>query len=176
MKMKQLARKLKILLKNNKIVDIVLFGSFAKGKINSKDIDIIVLTEKYDKSIKDKINQISKKKKNIQFISIKDYDHYIWLTLIKEGFSIKHMKYLFEIYKIKPMVLFKYSLKQLPISKKVMFERAIKTFNNITKLSNRVVLVPIKESSDFSDFLKNWKIDIDSQEYELLPLVRKEMI
>ena len=74
------------------------------------------------------------------------------------------------------MVLFKYSLKQLPISKKVMFERAIKTFNNITKLSNRVVLVPIKESSDFSDFLKNWKIDIDSQEYELLPLVRKEMI
>lgn len=174
--MKQLAKKLKSLLKNKKIIDLVIFGSVAKNKIRANDVDIAaILKESIDKNIlKEKIGQLINKEIHLQLININDYDKFLWITLIKEGYSIKHNKYLFEVYKIKPVVLFKYSLKQLPVSKKVMFERAIKNFKNIEKLSNRVVLVPINLSGEFSDFLRNWNIDIDAQEYELLPLVRKE--
>ncbi|MBT3408931.1 hypothetical protein HN415_09730 [Candidatus Woesearchaeota archaeon] len=172
--MKTLVKKLKKLL-NKKIIDIIIFGSYVKGNNRSKDIDIIILSEKYDKEIKEQIKQIVEKA-DIQFLSIKDYDKFIWLSMIKEGFSVKRNKYLFNIYNIKPVKLFKYSLKELTVSKKVMFDRAIKNFEKIQKLSNRVVLVPINQSSEFEEFLRNWNIDIDSEEYELLPVLRKEII
>ncbi|MBU1204850.1 MAG: nucleotidyltransferase domain-containing protein [Nanoarchaeota archaeon] len=173
--MKQLAKKLKNLLKNKKIIDLVIFGSVAKNKIRASDIDIaVILKDSIDKNnLKESIGKLINKKIHLQLVSINDYDKFLWLTLIKEGYSIKHNKYLFELYKIKPIVLFKYNLKQLPTSKKVMFERAIKNFKDIEKLSNRVVLVPINLSGEFADFLRNWNIDIDAQEYMLLPLLRK---
>ena len=174
--MKQLAKRLKNLLKNKKIIDLIIFGSIAKNKIEANDIDIaVILKDSVDKNtLKESIGKLINKKIHLQLVNINDYDKFLWLTLIKEGYSIKHNKYLFEVYKIKPVVLFKYGLKQLPVSKKVMFERAIKNFKNIEKLSNRVVLVPIKLAGEFSYFLRNWNIDIDAQEYELLPLLRKE--
>lgn len=174
--MRQLAKKLKNLLKNKKILDLVIFGSVAKNKIRANDVDIaVILKDAVDKnSLKESIGKVLNKKIHLQFLSIENYDKSLWLTLIKEGYSVKHNKYLFEVYRIKPVVLYKYSLKQLPISKKVMFERAIKNFKNIERLSNRVILVPVNLSGEFADFLRNWNIDIDAQEYGLLPLLRKE--
>ena len=68
--MKTLVKKLKKLL-NKKIIDIIIFGSYVKGNNRSKDIDIIILSEKYDKEIKEQIKQIVEKA-DIQFLSIKD--------------------------------------------------------------------------------------------------------
>ena len=53
---------------------------------------------------------------------------------------------------------------------------AIKNFKNIERLSNKVILVPVNLSGEFADFLRNWNIDIDAQEYGLLPLLRKEQV
>ena len=177
--MKQLARKLKTLLKNNEnILDIIVFGSFAKNKSDINDIDLALLCK-----LKNEINRLETKKKiemliktkiDLQILDLTDYDNFIWISLIREGFSIKHNKYLYELYNIKPVVLYKYSLKKLTASKKVMFDRAIKNFKGVNRISNRVVLVPINISEEFSEFLKVWNIDLDSTEYGLLPLVRKE--
>lgn len=171
--MKQLVTILKPFLKNEGIIDIIIFGSKSKGRNKSSDLDLAILSEQIDLKITKKIKLILPQS-DIQFISLKNYDSFIWLTLIKEGFSIKNNDYLFNKYKIKPKNLYKYSLKELTMSKKVMFERAIKNFKGIEKLSNSVVLVPIEISSDFEDFLKYWDLDIDTKEYHLLPLVRKE--
>ncbi|MBU0457595.1 MAG: nucleotidyltransferase domain-containing protein [Nanoarchaeota archaeon] len=173
--MKTLAKKLKKLLKNKNIIDLIIFGSFAKGKINANDIDIAVITnEEINRNeLQDQIFKIIKKEVHIQKFTINDYDKFIIITLIREGFSIKHSKYLAEIYQLKPVILFKYELKSLTASQKVMFSRAIKIFKNIQKLSNRVVLVPIELSGEFNNLLRRWNIDIESQEYNLLPLVRK---
>jgi len=172
-KMKQLAKKLKKLL-NKEIIDLVVFGSFAKNKINPNDIDIAaIVKERSDvKDLKKRLDEIGKI--HLQIVTPGDYDKFIWITLIKEGYSIRHNKYLYEIYNIKPTVLFKYNLKKLTPSNKVMFERAIKNFKNIQKLSNRVVLVPIESSDEFRSFLRRWNIDIESSEYELLPIVKSE--
>ncbi|MDD3175503.1 MAG: nucleotidyltransferase domain-containing protein [Candidatus Nanoarchaeia archaeon] len=171
--MKNLQIKLKKFLKNKDIIDLIIFGSKAKGRNKSNDVDILILTETYDQELKKEIKTLIPDS-DIQFISLKDYDKFIWLTMIREGFSLKNGEYLFNLYKIKPKQLYKYSLKDLTNSKKVMFERAIKNFEGIEKLSNRVILVPVEKSSEFEDFLKLWNLDIDVKEYYLLPLVRKE--
>jgi hypothetical protein len=55
-----------------------------------------------------------------------------------------------------------------------MFERGIKTIKGLKRLSNSVVLVPIEFTGEFESFLKQWDMDIDTEEYELIPLMRKE--
>lgn len=174
--MNTLALKLKKTLEKHKeIIDILLFGSTVKGKITASDLDVAIITSGMAErgAIKEEIRLVLKKKIDLQVVTIADYDQFIWITLLREGYSVKHQQYLYEKQGIKPVVLYKYSLKPLGASKKVMFERALKNFKGVERLSNRVILVPIKISGEFSDFLKNWDIDLESQEYGLLPLVRK---
>ena len=169
-------KKLKKLL-NNEIVDIILFGSFVKGGF-SKDIDIALMVK--DKlnieDIKKEINEIIKEEKDIQIIDLDSIYSPIWLTLIKEGFSVKKNKFFFELYKIEPVVLYKYSLEKLTNVQKVQFERGIKQIlgDKGTYLTRSVVVVPIDLKNRFMDFLKTWDIYYECKEYELLPVIRKE--
>ncbi|MBI4154724.1 nucleotidyltransferase domain-containing protein [Candidatus Woesearchaeota archaeon] len=169
-------KKLKRLLNDN-ILDIILFGSFVKGGF-AKDIDIaIVIKNKSNlNEIKNKIKEIIKEKTDIQIIDIESIYSPLWLTLIKEGFSINNNKFLFQIYNIKPMVLYKYSLKRLSNVQKVQFERGIKKVlgDKGEYLARSVILAPIELKNRFMDFLKTWNIYYESQEYELLPIVRGE--
>ncbi|MBU1855028.1 MAG: hypothetical protein KKF89_04880, partial [Nanoarchaeota archaeon] len=111
-----------------------------------------------------------------QVIDVESIHSPMWLTLIKEGFSVKKNKFLYETYKIKPVVLYKYSLKKLGNVQKVQFERGIKNLLGFEGafLTRSVVLVPINKKNEFMDFLKTWNIYYESQEYELLPVMRKQ--
>lgn len=173
--MKKLVKKLEPLLKINEIEDIIIFGSKAKGRNRPEDIDVAVLVRKDNIEIKNRIKNILPDS-DIQIITIGDIHKKIFLTLIKEGFSIKKNAYLHNLYGLMPVKIYKYNLKQLTQSQKVMFERGIKTVRGITRLSNSVVLVPIENSSEFDDFLKQWELDIDAKNYELVPFMRKEEI
>lgn len=170
--MKELIKKLSPLLKDERIVDLIVFGSAAKSKSLPTDIDIAILVKEKDYSIVKLIRDVIPKS-DVQLVSIDDIRSKLFLTLIKEGYSIKYKSYLCDIYGLKPVKLYRYDLKQLTLSKKVMFERGIKSIKGITKLSNRVVLVPLLMTGEFEDFLRHWTLDIDSQEYELVPLMRK---
>ncbi len=173
--MKKLAAKLKGLLKNKEIVDIIIFGSAAKGKAMPHDIDVVLLVEKEKPGLKQSVKSLLPNA-DVQVVNIKDIYNKIQLSIIKEGFSVKRNEYLSKIYGIQPVKLYKYSLKELTPSKKVMFERGIKFIHGLNKLSNSVVLVPLENSSEFEDFLKEWNLDIETQSYELVPLMRKEEI
>ena len=157
------------------MIDIILFGSFVKGKGNVPDLDIALLSETVlnRAQIKKELELLLSHKIDLQIVTLQDYNKPFWITLIREGFSVKHDAYLHQLYKIEPFVLFTYSLKQLTISKKVMFERALKNFTGIQRLSNRVILVPVPKAEEFNDLLKIWNLDFDSQEYGLLPFMRK---
>lgn len=175
--MKQTIQKLKTFLKKeNNIIDLILFGSIVKGKSKYNDIDIALISNETINriEIKKRLEQLLIKKIDLQIITLKDYTSSLWITLIREGFSINQDKFLHEIYHLKPITLYKYSLKELSLSQKVMFERAIKNIKDIERLSNRVILVPIKQTEEFNSFLRHWNIDFDSEEYGLLPLLRKE--
>ena len=171
--MKSLIKKLKKLLDNKEIIDIIVFGSKAKGRLSPGDIDLAVLTTKKTNEIKKTVKQ-AVPNADVQLITLEDIHSNIFLTLIKEGFSVNKGEYLYNLYKLKPVKLYKYSLKQLTQSKKVMFERGIKSIKGLERLSNSVVLVPIDHTSDFEDFLKQWNLDIETEDYELVPIMRKE--
>ena len=162
---------------NRDIIDIILFGSFVKGGW-AKDIDVALVVKKEEGliSIKKQLRAILSEKADIQIIGIESLYSPIWLTLIKEGFSVRKNKFLFDIYKIRPVVLYKYSLKKLGNVQKVQFERGIK--NVLGKegvfLTRAVVLAPLNMKNELMEFLKTWDIYYESQEYELLPFLRKE--
>ena len=171
--MKKLVKRLKGLLKNEEIQDIIIFGSKAKGRLSPEDIDIAILLKQENPEIKKIIIQ-AVPNADVQFITIGDIYKSIFFTLIKEGFSVRKEEYLHNMYNMHPVNLYKYNLKQLSASKKVMFERGIKSIKGIVRLSNSVVLVPIAHSAEFDDFLKNWGLDIETRSYELVPMLRKE--
>jgi len=173
--MKKLTKKLRELLKNKEIIDIIIFGSKAKNKVSPKDIDIAVLLNKKDIKFKKIVNSVVPNA-DIQLISLENIHQNIFITLLKEGFSVRKNDYLHNLYGLKPVKLYKYSLKQLTPSKKVMFERGIKTIKGIKRQSNSVVLVPIEYTGEFEEFLRQWNLDIDTKEYELMPLLRKEEV
>ena len=173
--MKQLAKRLKKVL-DDEIIDIIIFGSYTKGSIHPNDLDIAIIAKhKIDRNkISAALEKSIDKKIHLHIVTIEDYDKFLFISLIREGYSVKHRKYLYEVYRIKPAVLFHYSLKSLTASQKVMFTRGLHNFKGIEKIANRVVLVPIDQSDEFLQFLKQWNIDIESRQYGLLPLVRQE--
>lgn len=163
---------------HKELFDIIIFGSFVKGG-HARDIDLaLVVYEKIDVApLKKKINDIFKKEIDIQMIMIDSLYSPLWLTLIKEGYSIKKNTFLSQLYNIQPCVLYKYSLKKLNNVQKVQFERGIK--NVLGKkgnfLTRSVVLAPLSLKNEMMEFLKHWNVYYESQEYELLPLMRKEV-
>jgi len=170
-----LQKKLKKFLNKN-IVDIILFGSFVKGSTYN-DIDLALVVNDRTK-LNDELKSIRglfKETVDIEIIDISSIHSVIWLTLIKEGFSVKKNKYISSLYGISPKVLFKYSLKKLTNVQKVQFERGIKNVlgDKAVFLTRSVVLIPMNMRNEMIDFLKTWDIYYESKDYELIPLLRK---
>lgn len=161
------------------LIDIIIFGSLVKGG-TPKDIDIALLVREKEKidafDFKKKIREIIPKKIDLQVLDINSIHSPLWLTLIKEGFSVKKNNFLSVLYNIKPVVLYKYSLQKLTNVQKVQFQRGIKNVlgkeGNI--LTRSVVLIPLHLKNSMMEFLKTWDIYYECEEYELLPLLRKE--
>ncbi len=170
-------RKLEKLLESQKTIDdIILFGSIVKGSSEPNDLDVALIlkneTELTD--IKEKIREVDEKA-DIQIIN--SIYSSVWPVLMREGFSVKQEKFLFEIYKLEPMVLYKYSLTKLNPVQKVQFSRGLKSVLKDTAgkiLSRSIVLVPMQDKIKFDEFLSTWNLTYEAQSYELFPIMRKE--
>lgn len=176
MKLKTYLKKLRQLLNKNKTIeDIILFGSVVKSSLDPKDIDIALLLKDETNLVEIK-NSIKKISRSFDIEVVNSIYSQLWVVLIREGFSLKKNKFLFEIYKLQPMVLYKYSLKKLNAVEKVQFTRGLKEILKDTKariLSRSVVLVPLNKKLEFDDFLSTWKLEYEAQSYELFPILRK---
>ena len=175
---KNYQKKLKKLL-NKDLIDIVIFGSFVKnGSANDIDIALISKDKKDFEEKKKEIKEIIGPRLDFEIIDINSLYSGMILTLIKEGFSVKRNKFIYEINNIKPSILYKYSLKKLSNVQKVQFERGIK--NVIGKkgvfLTRSVIMIPMSIKGEMDDFLKTWNIFYESRDYELLPLLRNESL
>ena len=176
MKLQNYLPKLRELLSKYKTIDdVIVFGSIVKGSSEPKDLDIALMLkdESEVRNIKEDIRLISKEA-DIEIID--SIYNPLWIVLIREGFSVRKNKFLFEIYKIEPMVLYKYSLKKLNPVQKVQFTRGLKAVLKDTKakiLSRGIVLVPINKKVEFDEFLNTWNLTYETQNYELFPILRK---
>ena len=154
--------KLKDILKDPKIIDILVFGSTIKGKANPNDLDIAIITEK----------PFKKEIKGVHLSVIKPRDFFIkppslTHTLLREGYSLKNNKPLSEYYKFNNKVLFFYELKGLNPSKKVKVVNFLKgkqkkgglvKEKNGKWIANQVFIVPIGNENIFEKFFLNLKV------------------
>lgn len=177
MKLQNYLSKLKVLLNKHKTIeDIIVFGSVVKGSSDPKDLDIALLTKDETSIVKIK-EEIKKISKDADTEIVNSIYNPLWIVLIREGFSIRQNEFLFEIYKLQPVVLYRYSLKKLNPVQKVQFTRGIKSILKDTKakiLSRSVVLVPIHKKVEFDEFLSTWNLTYETQSFELFPILRKE--
>ncbi|MCR4327795.1 MAG: nucleotidyltransferase domain-containing protein [Nanoarchaeota archaeon] len=142
------------------VYDVILFGSFVKGKTEPQDIDVAVISDK-------KIFKF--KNYHVSIISLEDFFKPIGLvnTLIREGYSLKKNKPFSEVYGFKNKCLFRYELSDLSASKKVQvvnFLRGRKGEKGLVLekegewVSNQVFLCPVIYDSIFDKFFMNAKI------------------
>lgn len=165
-----LKKNLKKILKKYKLInDIIIFGSFVKGKGSYKDIDLAFIVKERDIKMVSLIKkEIGINEVHLNFITIDDMFSSLFLSLINEGYSIKEDKFLRDILSIRPMKLYSYDLKHLNKSKKTLFGVALrKSLNKIKgeKVSTGAVLIPIEQTSYFEDFLEVWGMKYKTKEW-----------
>ena len=171
-------KRLRELLKRYNILkDIIFFGSFVKRKNEFTDIDVALIVLEKNKiieKIKRDISRVVKNKLDFVVISFDDLYSDVLFNILKEGYSIK--KNMFLNKNIKPIVLYKYSLRSLNNVDKVRFERGLnillKEIKGI-KLVRSVVMIPLNFSERFETFLSDWDIIYECDRFELIPEVFK---
>lgn len=172
--MAELKRNLKKILKKYDVVeDIIIFGSFVKGRDIPKDIDLAFIVKEKDIKLVQLIKkELNLNKAHLEFINIEDlYSNSLFLSLINEGYSIKKDNFLRKILKTTPMRLYTYDLKHLDKSKKTLFGMALKkTLKKIKgeKVSIGAVLIPIDQTSYFEDFLDAWDMKYKTKEWTVI--------
>jgi len=160
--LQKIKKAFKNLLKEKEILDILIFGSFIKGKQNPSDIDIAIITSK-------KIEELPKGF-HISLIKPEEVIHNspsIVSTLLRESYSIKYNRSWSENFRLKNKVLFIYNLKALAPSNKVSIVNILRGKNNFAGmvkekegewLANQVFIIPIENSHILEQFFINKKI------------------
>jgi|SRR3989344_3776951 len=152
----------KNLLKERDIIDILIFGSFIKGKQRPGDIDIAIITSKHIDTLPEGFHiSVIKPEEIIQ------NSPSIVSTLLRESYSLKHNRSWSENFRLKNRVLFTYSLKTLAPSSKVCIVNILHGKNNARGmveekggewLANQVFIMPIGNSHIIEKFFINKKI------------------
>src|SRR3989338_10398345 len=97
----------KILKKYNQFEDVIIFGSFVKGRDSPKDIDLaFIVKEKNLETVANIKEDLGFSKAHVELINVNDvYSNTLFLSLINEGYSIKQDKFLRDILGVRPMRL-----------------------------------------------------------------------
>ncbi len=179
----ELKNKIKNLLENDKnLVDIIIFGSFVRGKQQPNDIDILILFKsKVDKNVEYSIRkELDKYYNNINVLSktektLLDAGFDARESILFEGESILTGKNIAENYGFSRFAGFKYSFKGWTNLQKTKFyyalngrekNRGITKELDAIKLSDSFIIVPIHNMELFKNFLDHWKIT-----YLYIPLI-----
>src|SRR3989344_1983431 len=161
--------------KKNKdiILDIIIFGSFIKGKENPKDIDILILYK--NKKDIEKSYELKKllKKFNVEivdksYLELFDESFKAREGILSEGYSIVNKKSLSEGFGYSSLILFKYELKGFNKSNRMRFyyglsgrgknDKGIIDDLSLIKFSDTILLCPVENAEKMKEFLNYWKI------------------
>lgn len=160
----KLKNSLNEIIKDKRVLDVILFGSAVKGKRNYNDFDIAIV-------IKDKTFTIDFKKfsneLHFSIINIEDFflNHISLVnTIFREGYSVKYNKLFAELFKFSSKVLFSYELKTLSNSDKVRLAtlfhgknaKGLVEENGGTWISRQVFLIPPNYEKLFEDTFNNF--------------------
>lgn len=155
MMLKQLRKKLDLSwIKKNSIWDIVVYGSYARGKLDARDIDVAILLEKKS-SVRNKMvlcqqlrHKLSEKEIifDVKAVNFADFLNAGFLgreSILAEGYSILKQDYLAERFGFNAQAIVEYSLKDLTLSEQKMLYYALRGRKKgegiLSKLGGRIV-------------------------------------
>lgn len=160
-------------LKNN-IADIFIIGSSIKNKNIPRDTDIMVLFgEKNLKQVEDELFDIKEdlgfvKEAHIEPLFIDDmFAESVFLTILHEGFSVRHGKNISDMLNLKSYSIFSYTLKNLSKLDKVKFAQTLygRNKNGLLQAAKGISLgqgsfmVQVHDEEIFKELMKKWKIN-----------------
>ena len=179
--LKELLRNMKFLSKiqnilkedEEEILDIIIFGSFVKGKEKPKDLDLLVV---YKAKINSELSYKIKKQLEtfgfeIDLVS-KSYsdlfktDFLAREAYLSEGYSLVQKKFIAEGLGYKSMVIFRYDIKNFNKSQRMRFYYSLYGRNSegmikrlkLYKFSERIIISLIEESENVKEYLNSWGI------------------
>jgi len=176
---KKFLNKINKFLKKKEIIDIILFGSAVRGKESPRDIDIfIIYQDRFDKIIESNhlISEDFKKEYKNTEVTGKKYKEIFkpeFLpreSLLTEGYSFVHKKFISECFDHKNYMLFKYSLKGKSKSQRVRFyyglngrgkEKGILKRYKCYKFSESLLICDMENSEIIKTFFKSLDIKYD---------------
>lgn len=168
--------------KSKDIFDIILYGSKIKGKIETRDIDILIIfkekplkeraeiTQQFKEKISKEISELDIK--TINLLELFKNDFLARQSILTEGYSLIDNVPFSEKMGFLSYSLFTYNLKNLNHNSKTKFTYSLIGRNkepgilkklNAKPLGKGAVLLPIENSSFFEDFLKKWKINYNKK-------------
>lgn len=164
--MSSLAKKVKKT--HPEIVDIILFGSAVRGKLEPGDIDLaIILKTKADKTL---IENEFGKEFHLSFLDIESlfgYEKTLWGTLFQEGISLIQKTKMNKILGMRPFFIYWYNLSKLKYSDKIRFFYALKgrgKAQGILKdaggesIGKGVLLIPAENDEQIYSFFNTWRL------------------
>jgi predicted nucleotidyltransferase len=165
-------------IKGKSIFDIVLYGSSVKGKIEARDIDILIIFQEKPLNERTEIAQEFKERINgkisnldIKTINLSELFKTNFLarqSILTDGYSLIGGMPFSEKMGFLSCSLFTYNLKNLNHNNKTKFtysligrgkNQGILKKLNAKSLGKGAFLLPVQDSSFFEDFLKKWEID-----------------
>ena len=178
-------------IKKNNIFDVVVYGSYIRGKTNAKDIDIAIIMNK-NTSIKNKLNLCQKLRNlflekghnfDVKAVDLNDLLNVGFLgreSILAEGYSLVKKDYIAERFGFKAVVLIEYSLKNLARGKQKMFYYALQGRKKGTGIlakiggkfvSKGVIKIPTKYFDEIKELLNGNNINFTATftlEYRVL--------
>lgn len=170
------------------IVDVILFGSFVKGKQKPNDLDLLVVYKSkvnLDLSyhLRKSLEKLDLKAEIISktYLDLFAEDFKARESILTEGYSLISKNFISQGLGFSNLILFNYSLKSLNKSQRMMFYYALygrkKTDEGILKkldsikFSENLVLAPVNQESPMEDFFNTWKID-----FQKIPVLMPQRI
>lgn len=157
--------------KNQNIFDIVLYGSAVKGKLNPRDLDVVVVFR--SGSLKERLDEIQKIKTKIKTKITVDIKGILWEELFQEEFFARSGIFLegISLFSGEPFskkigynskVLFFYDLQNKNHNEKVKFNyllsgrkgKGILKKINAIRLTPGVIEVSVEQCLEFEEVLK----------------------
>jgi len=159
-------------IKKNRIFDVILFGSSARGKLNPKDIDLCIIINDSDekKSIElvNSLGRLCDAHITILTLGALISGNTLAKTLFNEGYSIKNSRLLAENIGFKNKSIFIYTLKKFSPSKRVQFHYLLKGRHGAKGILKEAegsfmgsgsIIVPVSKEDLLKQVFDKWNVD-----------------
>jgi len=171
-----LIKKIKIWIKKHKVIDVILFGSSARGKFKPNDVDLCIIIKDVDEKksldLVDSLGKLTNKlnfKIHINILTSTSFmsENTLARTLINEGYSIKKNKNFSSIFGFESKSLFIYTLKHFSSSKRVKFHYLLKGRYGSKGMLKKVqgnflgtgsILVPKEKEDLLKEIFDKWDV------------------